>query len=192
MKKDEKDDHVNTHTGNKPYKYKQCNMRFGSRKSLKKHEKVHTRNREEKKFREKKYSCNICSEAFAVADYRDKHVALHANPNPFSCEFCSKNFNYKKNLVAHVQRVHPSCNPFRCKLCSKTYDTIRKIEVHINSRACIKNYKSYKKSKNQGKSIEVDGSTNGGNQFICNVCNEEFLSIEKIHDYFNSCHRLSK
>ncbi|XP_065556494.1 zinc finger protein 791-like isoform X2 [Artemia franciscana] len=192
MRKDEKDDHVNTHSGNKPYKCKQCNMRFGSRKSLKKHEKVHARNREEKKFREKKHSCNICSEAFAVADYRDKHVALHANPNPFSCEFCSKNFNYKKNLVAHVQRVHPNCNPFRCKLCSKTYDTIRKIEVHINSRACVKNNKSHKQSKNQGKSIEVDGNTNGENLFICNICNEEFLSVEKVHDHFNSCHDPSK
>ncbi|XP_065556496.1 zinc finger protein Xfin-like isoform X2 [Artemia franciscana] len=185
-------DHKNTHTGNKPYKCKQCNMRFGSRKNLKNHKKVHTRNPEEKKFREKKYSCNICNETFAVSDYRDKHVALHANPSPFSCEFCSKSFNYKKNMVAHVQRWHPSCNPFRCKLCSKTYDTIRKIDVHINSRACVKNDTSQKKSKNQGKSTEVDGNTNAENLFICNVCNEDFESVEKIQDHFNSSHKPSK
>ncbi|KAK2712466.1 hypothetical protein QYM36_011228 [Artemia franciscana] len=183
-------DHINTHTGTRPYKCKQCDMCFGSRTGIEKHKKIHMRNPEEKKFREKKYSCNICSEAFAVADYRDKHVALHANPNPFSCEFCSKNFNYKKNLVAHVQRVHPSCNPFRCKLCSKTYDTIRKIDVHINSRACLKNDKSHK-SKNQGKAIEVDGNTNAENLFICNVCNEDFESVEKIQDHFNSSHKPS-
>ncbi|KAK2708331.1 zinc finger protein 845-like [Artemia franciscana] len=190
-KKSTKNDHVNTHTGNRPHKCKQCDMCFGSRKVLKKHKRVHTRNPEEKKFREKKFSCNICSEVFAVSAYRDKHVALHENPSPFSCEFCSKSFNYKKNMVAHVQRCHPSCNPFRCKLCSKTYDTIRKIDVHINSRACVKINKSHKKSKNQGKSTEVAGNTNAENLFICNVCNGDFMSAEEIQDHFNASHKPS-
>ena len=95
-------------------------------------------------------------------------------------------------MIAHVQLVHPSCNPFRCKLCSKTYDTIRKIDVHINSRACVKNDKSHKNSKNQGKSIEVDGNTNVENLFICNVCDEEFESVEKIQDHYKSSHESSK
>ncbi|XP_065556513.1 zinc finger protein 426-like isoform X3 [Artemia franciscana] len=184
-------DHLNTHTGARPYKCKQCDKGFGSDKGLRTHKKIH----KGKSFREKKYSCNICSEVFAVSAYRDLHVALHANPNPFSCEFCSKSFNYKKNMVAHVQRLHPDRNPFKCKLCGKTYDSIRKICVHISSRACYKKEKSPKKVKNQSKFIEGDGNINVEkivNMFVCNICDDEFLSVEDILGHFNSSHKHSK
>ncbi|KAK2712582.1 hypothetical protein QYM36_011312, partial [Artemia franciscana] len=104
-----RDDHLNTHTGARPYKCKQCDKGFGTNEALRRHKKSHIG----KRFREKKYSCSICSEVFADSAYRDLHVALHANPNPFNCEFCSKSFNYKKNMVEHVQRLHPDRNPFK-------------------------------------------------------------------------------
>jgi hypothetical protein len=132
---------------------------------------------------------------FADSAYRDLHVALHANPNPFSCEFCSKSFNYKKNMVEHVQRQHPDRNPFKCKLCSKTYDSLNKIRVHITSRACEKKEKLPEKMKNQSKPIEVDGRMNVEkevNLFVCNFCEEEFKSVEDILSHFNSFHKHSK
>ena len=170
-------------------------MCFGSRNYLRNHKRVHVEKQGSKRLREKKHICNICSEVFTTAVYRDLHMTLHTNPNSFSCEFCSKSFNYKKNLVEHVQRMHPSRNPFKCKLCGKTYDCIRKVDIHISSRACDKKDKSRKKSKSQSNSIEAVRNMNVDKSlklFICNICDEEFLSAEDVQGHFNSAHEYSK
>ncbi|KAK2712664.1 hypothetical protein QYM36_011373 [Artemia franciscana] len=194
-----RDDHVNSHTGDTPHKCKLCDMCFGSRKNLKNHQRVHTKKAGEKKIREKKYGCSICNKVFAESSYRDQHVALHSNPTPFSCEYCSKSFNYKRPLLAHVRRVHPSRNPFKCKLCSKTYDSIRKIDLHISSRVCDKNGKLLEKLANLSSSFNVDGNVKLDNTllkadkniklFVCNMCDEEFLSVGEIQCHFNSSHK---
>ncbi|KAK2712512.1 hypothetical protein QYM36_011264 [Artemia franciscana] len=194
-----RDDHVNSHTGDTPHKCKLCDMCFGSRKNLKNHQRVHTKKAGEKKIREKKYGCSICNKVFAESSYRDQHVALHSNPTPFSCESCSKSFNYKRPLLAHVRRVHPNRNPFKCKLCSKTYDSIRKIDLHISSRVCDKNGKLLEKLANLSSSFNVDGNVKLDNTllkadkniklFVCNMCDEEFLSVGEIQCHFNSSHK---
>jgi DNA-directed RNA polymerase subunit RPC12/RpoP len=176
-------------------------MCFGSRKNLTNHKRVHTEKVGEKKFREKKYSCNICSKVFTQSSYRDQHVALHSNPNPLSCEYCSRSFNYKKLLLTHVRRLHPNRHPFKCKLCSKTYDSIRKIDLHISSLICDKKGELLEKLANRS-SIDGDGRMKVDNTlpkadkniklFVCNMCDEEFLSVGEIQCHFNSSHKRFK
>ena len=158
-----------------------CNAKLLTKQVYSKHRKRHIEG--------KRHECGFCQRKFYASYRLIEHMRTHTGEKPYKCKICSKSFNYKKNMVAHVQRWHPSSNPFRCKLCSKTYDTIRKIDVHINSRACVKIDKSHKKSKNPDKSIKVGGNTNAENLFMCNVCNEDFESVEKIHDHFNSSHK---
>jgi len=57
--------------------------------------------------------------AYAVPAYRNQHVSLHANPKPFSCEFCSKSFNDKKAWL-------PMCSVFIL------------IVIHVNKSDVVK------------------------------------------------------
>ncbi|KAK2712223.1 hypothetical protein QYM36_011045 [Artemia franciscana] len=106
---EQKKTRVNTRAGARSYNCKQCDKGFSTYGAFR----VTKKSQAGKRFREKKYGCSICSEVFVAPAYRNQHVSLHANPKPFSCEFCSKSFNDKKSMVAHVQRVYPDRNPFK-------------------------------------------------------------------------------
>ncbi|XP_065561290.1 zinc finger protein 454-like [Artemia franciscana] len=151
---------------------------------------------------ENPYICRICNGSFSLRRLLLKHIKVHDRIQFQQCQFYCSKFKNKTHLdhhsdpqVEHVQRMHPSRNPFKCKLCGKTYDCIRKVDVHISSRACDKKDKSRKKSKSQSNSIEAVRNMNVDKSlklFICNICDEEFLSAEDVQGHFNSAHEYSK
>ena len=49
------------------------------------------------------------------------------------CDFCSKNFEYKKNLKKHFYNVHHLSNSFQCPQCPKKLKHKRSLKNHMES-----------------------------------------------------------
>ena len=69
-----------------------------------------------------KYPCQFCSRCFYKKYEIVDHLRLHTLEKPFFCdhEGCAKSFSRKKNLQIH-QRIHNGLRPYACSICHKTF-----------------------------------------------------------------------
>lgn len=61
--------HIRRHTGEKPFKCKQCDWKFSRSDELSRHERLHSG--------EKPFKCKECGKAFARSDHLNKHLSIH-------------------------------------------------------------------------------------------------------------------
>lgn len=85
--------HMNTHTGNRPYKCKYCPSAFGDPSSRIKHEHAHDNIRA--------YKCDVCEKSFIYSYALTKHLRIHTGEKPFGCSYCQKRFIQKHHQKAH-------------------------------------------------------------------------------------------
>lgn len=77
-------EHINVHTGNRPYECNICNKRFFTQSTLHSHGAVHKD--------VKPYKCDICGKSFARSNNFKSHQFLHTGEKPHECEVCGKAF----------------------------------------------------------------------------------------------------
>ncbi|XP_070562656.1 uncharacterized protein [Ptychodera flava] len=99
--KQDYEDHVNTHTGNKPHECNECGRGFAHRAGLNSHLKqVHSG--------EKNYKCDICGKAFKLKSYLRQHMVTHSSEKPHVCSICGKGFTRKAFMKKHERRHQES------------------------------------------------------------------------------------
>ncbi|CAG9118858.1 unnamed protein product [Plutella xylostella] len=89
--------HMLVHTGEKPYKCRICDRRFGDFGTRQKHERLHMGVRP--------YQCSVCGKAFTYSYVLANHMLTHTGEKKYSCGPCNKKFTKAHHLKYH-NKVH--------------------------------------------------------------------------------------
>mmetsp|Transcript_7069 Transcript_7069/g.12678 ORF Transcript_7069/g.12678 Transcript_7069/m.12678 type:complete len:347 (-) Transcript_7069:374-1414(-) len=90
------------HSEGKPYKCKECSLRFVQKSALKSHVRiVHEK--------ERPFVCELCDSTFGhKGDLNRHHMIKHQKLRPFKCQICGAAFGRKSVLLRHKEKLHPT------------------------------------------------------------------------------------
>ena len=114
-------------------------------------------------------------------------VKIHEGPKEFICESCSKNFNRKNALTAHINKVHERRTDNMCDSCGKNFSSFHSLKHHVKKvHENVKIKKILECEKCPGKNFET--KTDLGRHMrqvhivkekncVCNICVSAVLLI---------------
>jgi hypothetical protein len=135
---DNLNNHMQHHTGEKPFTCDECGIQYQNPSSLRAHLRVHTGQGRKKTPSKKLHRCLLCEKQFAVGEKLKKHRHSHTGEKPYTCEVCLKRFAWNTQLRVHM-RTHSGGKPFACNVCFKRFFTgvnLRRHQVALHAGDC--------------------------------------------------------
>ncbi|XP_055540268.1 zinc finger protein 345-like [Wyeomyia smithii] len=74
--------------------------------------------------------CNICDKTFTAKPSLERHMLLHTNAKPYSCDQCGATFRRLLDYRHHKSIVHDGVNPHVCSECNQEFKNYQQLYVH--------------------------------------------------------------
>ncbi|XP_077300976.1 uncharacterized protein LOC143921521 isoform X2 [Arctopsyche grandis] len=126
---------------------------------------------------DKKHNCNICSKSFNRKKYLNAHMHIHTVAKPYQCDICSKSFSFQSLLSRHV-KSHNRDNLYKCDVCLKSFTRKSSLAVHMSIHTGVKPHKCDICSKSFARKHDLMihmRCHSGAKPFKCDLCLKSFI-----------------
>ncbi|XP_067135029.1 zinc finger protein 271-like, partial [Centruroides vittatus] len=153
---------------NGKYQCDSCKKEFGSKYSLKYHQRIHTG--------EGLFSCKFCTRQFTHSSILRNHINTHTGEKPFTCDHCKRSFSRKNVLIEHL-RTHTGEKPFTCDHCKRSFsqkpNLTRHLRLHTGEKpfTCDHCKRNFARKHHLTRHLRLH---TGEKPHLCPTCNKTF------------------